>query len=137
MDPDIQDIELTEDEELELLDVPVTPVLQEEAEELDAFSLPDTRVLQSFRHEGSKLSFFGAAQQTQQSQTALTDNTGGSTNNTLDDVSTVVGSATELSEAAFRDDVNNRLSTINNNLAELAEDIDELRTVLKNYGFIA
>lgn len=63
---------------------------------------------------------------------SLTDSTSGTTDGTVDDVSTVVtGVDGTGSNAASKVDVDARLVSINNNIAELTVKVNELMDALK------
>lgn len=83
------------------------------------------------------LGFFGVAAVGQQADiSVLTDNTAGTANNTLQAVPDPADAP--ASADILRDDiVANDLPAIRNNFADLASQVNDLRTVLRNLGLMA
>lgn len=77
------------------------------------------------------MTLYGAAR-TPDAVAALIDSTGGASDGTLDDVSTVVtGVDGTGANAASKADVDARLAAINDNFAEINAKLDELLAALK------
>lgn len=78
-------------------------------------------VRKNWKHAGDKIGFFSADPVVQQTDMgALTDNTGSTPDSTIAQVS---GSGAD--------------STINDNFSDLADKVNDIRTVLSNLGLIA
>lgn len=89
----------------------------------------------SLRHLSTKLGFYGVATVTRQTVVALTDNTSGTANDTLQAITDPADSPATAD--ALRDDlVANALPAIRNDLADLAAKVNALRTALVNLGLI-
>jgi hypothetical protein len=104
------------------------------------FSAPRMTVPVEFRHgSGSSpvLGFFGVAAAAQAADiSALTDNSAGSADNTIAAMPNPTD--TPASADALRDDiVANLLPPIRNNFADVASQINDIRTVLRTYGLMA
>jgi hypothetical protein len=86
---------------------------------------------------GQKLGFFNAAPVIQRSDFgALTDSTGQTPDNTIENVPDPADTPADAD--ALRDDlVANTLPAIERNLSDLADQINAIRTVLRDLGFVA
>lgn len=70
--------------------------------------------------------------------TALTDSTGGTANNTVAAVADIaLSTADTYTDAAVNTAVNAAIATVNDDLADLAGKVNEIRTALVNFGVIA
>lgn len=89
----------------------------------------------SLRHISTKLGFYGVAATTRQTIVALTDNTGGTANDTLQAIPDPAD--TPLTADALRDDIAaNILPAIRNDLADLTAKVNEMRSKLATLGLV-
>lgn len=87
----------------------------------------------SFKHQGAKLGLYGVAPVTRQTVVALTDNTTGAADSTLQAIPNPTDSPATAD--ALRDDiVANVLPAIRNDLADLAAKVNEIRAALVTLG---
>ncbi len=78
----------------------------------------------ALNHDGTTVGFYGTAPGTQSTIAALTDNTTGTANDTLEALTSGTVYATDV-------------AAIRNNFADLAAKINEFRTALRNVGLLA
>ncbi len=89
----------------------------------------------SFMHQSTNLAFYGATPVARQTIVPLTDNTGGTANDTLQAIPDPADSPATAD--ALRDDiVSNVLPSIRNDLADLAAKVNAIRTALVNLGLL-
>lgn len=89
----------------------------------------------SFRHLSANLGFYGVATVTRQAVVALTDNTSGTANDTLQAIPDPADAPATAD--ALRDDlVANALPAIRNDFADLAAKVNAIRTALVNLGLL-
>jgi hypothetical protein len=97
-----------------------------------------------FQHSGTTFGVFNTTPATQQAAIAdLTDNTGATPNNTIENVPASTGdgggaaTVSAAANVATVASVNTALTAVENNIADLAAKVDALTATLRTFGFIA
>lgn len=110
------------EERIQILEEEVAKLKREQSSGFGRDNFTSVDILRkNFQHKGSKLGFFGASMVGQQTDIGeLTDSTGSSPNNLIDNVN---GSGAD--------------GTINDNFSDLTAQVNDIRTVLRNLGLMA
>jgi hypothetical protein len=84
-----------------------------------------------------QIGFFSTTPASQQSSAALTNNvSSGGTNDTIADFTVTVSNGTATT-SALTTDVNSRLSSIRNDIYQLARKVGQINSALRLYGLLA